>query len=114
MIGVVWAFWHLPNFILPSESPPWWYFLGYLPLIIALSVVFTWVYNSTGGNLLAVVVLHGAIDTALDMRVSTDSGMMAREDMLALLFLAAIAVGLVWRHGAANLSTRDRVFVESA
>jgi len=114
LIGLVWALWHLPNFILPSEPLPWWHPLTFVPLILALSVLFTWVYNSTGGNLFAVVVLHGAIDTALDLRLSSDSGMMAREDGIALLLFAVIAVGLVWRYGAANLSRRARVLAEPA
>lgn len=81
-------------------------------MILALSVLFTWVYNSTGGNLLAVVVLHGAIDTALNLRASADAGMTARQDWIAMLLFAAVAVGLVWRYGAANLCRGERQVVE--
>jgi hypothetical protein len=81
-------------------------------MIMAVSLLFTWVYNSTGGSLFAVVVLHGAIFTALGLCPSPDSGVAAREDVIFVLLFAAIAVGLVWRYGAANLSWRDRVVAE--
>lgn len=108
LIGLVWAFWHWPNFVIPSQPPPWWHPLIFAPLIMALSVVFTWVYNSTGGSLFAVVLLHGTIHAALGLCAAPDP-VAAREDVLFALLFTALAVGLVWRYGAANLSRRDRV-----
>jgi len=112
IIGLVWAVWHLPNFVIPSEQPLWWHLLAFIPLIMALSVLFTWAYNSTGGSLFAVVLLHGAIYAALQMCLAPNEGVSAREDVICLLLFAVIAVGLVWRYGAANLSWRDRVVAE--
>lgn len=112
IIGVAWAFWHFPNLVLPSDRPPWWHLLAFVPLTVALSLVFTWVCNSAGGNLLAVVVLHGALYTALSLCPAPDAGIAAQEDVILLLLWAAIAVGLVWRYGAADLSRRDRVVAE--
>jgi len=113
IIGLAWAFWHFPNFVIPSDHPPWWHLLAFVLLTMAFSVLFTWAYNSTGGSLFAVVVLHGATYTALGLCPAPDSGVSAREDVIFLLLFAFIAVGLVWRHGAANLSWRDRVVVET-
>jgi len=113
ILGLAWAFWHWPNFVLPSESPPWWHLPVFVPLIMALSVLFTWVYNSTGGSLLAVVLLHGAMYAALGLCDAPDSGVAAREDVLFGLLLAVIAVGLVWRYGATNLSWRHRVAAQT-
>jgi membrane protease YdiL (CAAX protease family) len=112
IIGLVWAFWHWPNFVIPSDRPPWWHVVAFVPLTMAVSVVFTWVFNSTRGSLFAVVLLHGAICTALGLCDAPDSGVAAREDVVALLLFAAIAVGLVWRYGAANLSGRHRIVAE--
>jgi membrane protease YdiL (CAAX protease family) len=112
IIGLGWAFWHWPNFVIPSESPPWWHLLAFVPLIMALSVVFTWVYNSTGGNLFAVVLFHGAIHTALGLCPCPDTGVAAQEDVVFLLLFAVVAAGLVWRYGATDLSWRDRVVAE--
>lgn len=60
VIGIVWAFWHLPHHFLLGTSP------GTVPevatyvlSITTMSIVFTVVYNSTKGSLLAVMLLHG-------------------------------------------------------
>jgi membrane protease YdiL (CAAX protease family) len=112
IIGLVWALWHWPNFVLPSEPLPWWHPPAYVLLITAVSVVFTWAYNSTGGSLFVVVLLHGAICAALGLCPSPDAGVAAREDVIFGLLFAVLAVGLVWRYGAANLSWRERVVAQ--
>jgi membrane protease YdiL (CAAX protease family) len=109
IIGSMWAFWHWPNFVIPSDRPPWWHVAAFVPVTVAVSLVFAWVYNSTGGSLFAVVLLHGAIYTASGLRAAPGPEAMALSDILRLLLFTAIAVGLVWRYGAANLSWRDRV-----
>jgi len=108
IIGVVWAFWHFPNF--PAYTPTM--VVALVAKVMALSLLFTWVYNSTGGSLFGVVLLHGAIIASTSLFDSRDAGVSLREDVIAGLLYAVIAVGLVWRYGAANLSWRDRVVAE--
>jgi len=111
IIGLVWAFWHFPNFFAFTPSD----LAAFVPKVIAMSVIFTWVYNSTGGSLFAVVVLHGAILASASLFAGPDSGgspAEMRQEVIIVLLYAAIAVGLVWRYGAANLSWRDRVVAE--
>lgn len=109
LIGLVWAFWHLPNFVIPSEPPPWLHVLAYVLLVMAFSVLFTWAYNSTGGSLFTVVVLHGALNAALELCASADSGVAARQVVVFGLLFSILAVGLVGRYGAADLSRHPRV-----
>jgi membrane protease YdiL (CAAX protease family) len=59
VLWVFWALWHLPLFfylytvsILP----------GFLTGLLAGAIVFTWLYNSTGGSILIVAVWHGAFN----------------------------------------------------
>jgi membrane protease YdiL (CAAX protease family) len=109
IIGLAWGFWHWPNYLIPTDSH-WWLLLTIIPIALATSVVFTWVYNSTGGSLFAVVLLHGAIYSASVFCPPTpDHGFSVRNEAIALLVFAVIPVGLVWRYGAVNLSLRDRV-----
>ena len=56
MLWVIWVFWHLPLFfymytfnILP----------GLLLGLLAGAIVFTWIYNSTGGSVLMTIIWHG-------------------------------------------------------
>ena len=49
-LGVVWAVWHLPAFVLPgfpqSDGP----FLLFTAALVAQSVLMTWIYRGTGGS----------------------------------------------------------------
>ncbi len=62
VVGVVWSAWHAPLFLLSgttqATSSPVWFTLGGL----ALAVLFAWVWNISGGNLLLLVLLHGALN----------------------------------------------------
>lgn len=62
VIGVIWFVWHVPLAYLPGEAN------AALPLpllaasIVALSVVYTWLFNNTSGSLLAVTLFHGGVN----------------------------------------------------
>ena len=62
VLGVLWALWHLPELISDPtrQRPP----LQFVVWVLALSVIFTWLYNSTNGSLPIVIICHAAIDTA--------------------------------------------------
>jgi len=59
VIGLVWAVWHLPKFLTAgsAQSYPFWLFVLDM---VASATIYTWVFNSTGGSLLAVTLLHAA------------------------------------------------------
>jgi membrane protease YdiL (CAAX protease family) len=58
-VGLVWAVWHLPLFYIPSETIYYQnLFLGFAVSITLLSVLMTWVYNSTNGSLLPALLMH--------------------------------------------------------
>lgn len=59
LLGVLWGAWHLPIFFYlfqPSIAIGW--FLG----LLSGAILFTWMYNSSGGNLLSVVVWHATFN----------------------------------------------------
>jgi uncharacterized protein len=62
VLGVLWALWHLPELISDptGQRPP----VPFLVWALALSVIFSWLYNSTNGSLPIVIICHTAIDTA--------------------------------------------------
>jgi membrane protease YdiL (CAAX protease family) len=61
IIGVIWTTWHIPKFLVAGyDTPLGWYLL----MTMARAVLFTWVYNGTGGSLLLVTIFHAAINTA--------------------------------------------------
>ena len=61
VLGVIWAFWHLPELISdPGQRPPLQFFVW----ILAQSVILAWLYNSTNGSLPIVIICHAAVNTA--------------------------------------------------
>ncbi|MGH7200221.1 MAG: CPBP family glutamic-type intramembrane protease, partial [Planctomycetaceae bacterium] len=111
IVGVAWALWHWPNYLIASIYPhPFWAFAAAIPMGMAASVLYIWVYNSTGGSLFAVVVLHGATVAVPNLAPPLDAEVAVLQRVIVPLLYAIIAIGLVWRYyGAANLSWRGRV-----
>ena len=54
ILGIIWACWHLPLYLVEPRMP----FYIYLPLVTVLSILFTWLYNNTGGSLIIAVLAH--------------------------------------------------------
>jgi CAAX protease family protein len=59
ILASVWAPWHLP--IYWGSSFEWWFW--FLAMVFALAILFTWVYNSSRGSLVPVVLLHVMANT---------------------------------------------------
>jgi len=51
-LGLAWAFWRLP--LMAYGAVPW----SDLAYVTAVSVVYAWLYNGTGGNLLIAMLFH--------------------------------------------------------
>lgn len=62
ILGVIWAAWHLPLFVLPDSGSTGQSFLVYSLHVTALSVVAAFLYWKTGGSLLLVMLLHAAVN----------------------------------------------------
>jgi membrane protease YdiL (CAAX protease family) len=72
ILGVVWALWHLPNWWIPVTEQyenvrgngNYLFFIGeFVLVLVALSVVFAFVYNGTGESMLAPLLLHASFNT---------------------------------------------------
>jgi hypothetical protein len=59
-VGAVWGLWHLPLFFLPGTSQHE-LAIPYIPFfcnILALSIVYGWLYNHTGGSIWTAIFVH--------------------------------------------------------
>nr|MDO8086539.1 type II CAAX endopeptidase family protein [Candidatus Sigynarchaeum springense] len=59
VLGMVWAAWHLPQFIIPGngmfyKTPLWTFF----PTVVAATFLFTWIYNNTNGSMMTSLLFH--------------------------------------------------------
>lgn len=58
-VGFIWAFWHLPLFLLPGYPQNDIPIVGYLLFIVPQSILLTWIYNKSQGSVIACMVYHG-------------------------------------------------------
>ncbi len=71
LLGVLWTFWHLPHFLTSAQrGGPGTDFSAFsiqFPLffleVMALSIIFTWVFNHTRGSVFIAILLHASYDT---------------------------------------------------
>ena len=118
ILGSIWTLWHLPLFFDPATGysiTPFWVFLFFL---LPVSVLITWVFNSTGGSVLVVMILHAVLNASGTplWRAIPEYGAMESPTVAlvtynyllqaAVLWAGAIVVVLVY--GATNLSRRSR------
>lgn len=95
VIGVVWAVWHLPLYVLPGAiyaSEP---FVTYVPLVVAFAFVYTWLYNAAGRALPVVVLLHAATNShsvLVPVPMEAIQGAMGGATSHAIVFGATVAV----------------------
>lgn len=104
-LGVLWSFWHLPAFFFRDTYMA----LGvrgfplFTVLMVFTSVVFTWLYNSTKGSLLIVILFHAVFNW---LSVSEAVGRFGAPIMSAPMVLWALY--MVRRHGRENAAPVPR------
>lgn len=62
IVGIVWAVWHLPNFLMPSYPHYGLPFSAFVLMTIAFSVLFTWFHLRTDGSLAIAIIFHAALN----------------------------------------------------
>jgi membrane protease YdiL (CAAX protease family) len=68
LLGILWTFWHLPDFLTSAQKggpgTGLYPFYAGLPVffleVMALAIIFTWVFNHTQGSLFIALVLHAS------------------------------------------------------
>lgn len=96
IIGFVWGLWHLPVYLAlnPYGDKTIVYFLVMLIGCFPLSILQTWLYNSTKGCLLICILLHNTINSSAAYFYKNLSGNEFRpiEILIVLLLAAAIII----------------------
>jgi hypothetical protein len=64
VVGLLWAFWHLPLWFVTGSVQSFQPFGGFLLQTLAVSVLFTWVWMGSRGSLPIALLLHTAINTS--------------------------------------------------
>jgi hypothetical protein len=96
VLGVIWAVWHAPLFLFdPSIIYRPENVVGFVPSILLVTVVITWVYNNTGGSLLAAILVHASFNFSHWALPVLEAGF-AREAYPFVLLAVTALIVLVW------------------
>lgn len=104
VLGFFWGLWHLPLFFMEGTTqaegaiPVWEFILQ----IMVLSVLFTWLYNNTGGSLLVAILFHTIGNTAGALLPPYFATGIGRWVYFGFLLLTAIIVVLIWGRRSLN------------
>lgn len=95
VLGVLWACWHLPLFFFPEADTYHQSFPLYLAQVTAVSVAMAWLFASTRGSLLPVMLLHAAVNNTKDIVPSAVANA-TNPWALSHSLVARLTVALLW------------------
>ena len=102
ILGVVWAFWHLPLMVIGQIH------LSDPVYIVAWTVVFTWVFNNTNGSVLIAMLMHNIHNVISGYYFSAmfSGADWVRQGWLLVALWCAVAAILVVVNGPEHLSRK--------
>jgi membrane protease YdiL (CAAX protease family) len=102
LLGIVWALWHLPLFMMQGTGSTGQSFPIYLLHVTALSVAMSWMYWKTQGSLLLVMIMHSAVNNSSGI---VPAALPQATDPMSFQgsLVAWVTVGVAWIVAAALL-----------
>ncbi|MBT3322384.1 MAG: CPBP family intramembrane metalloprotease [Anaerolineae bacterium] len=64
VIGLVWGIWHLPLWFMAGDLHSAYSFFAFVMMTMSISIVYAWLYNSSGKKLIVVIFFHAMSNTA--------------------------------------------------
>ena len=127
ILGVMWALWHLPVFFNPDTSYSNLPFFLFLPFIVPVAVLMTWLFNSTGGSVLMAMFFHAVLNSADELwkvlfpeysegKISAAEAAAASAHyyLMLTIVLGVVAVVVVLVYGPRDLSRYPREVLPAA
>ncbi len=117
LVGIVWGVWHLPLLILPGHSltgvNPW----IYLPGVIALSIILTWLTNAVKGSILPAIFFHASYNVSTSYYLvggSEGATMSLTGGSLLLAIFGTVALVLLIHYGPAQLAPVSQSIIDGS
>lgn len=95
LMGLLWWAWHLPLYLDPTSpmsTLPWY---GEIVFSLALTVLYTWIYNQTRGSLVFVTIFHAMSNTIAFLLLQIGVFQSSYLFVVGLTAVAALAIVLV-------------------
>jgi len=64
VIGVIWGIWHLPLWFMAGDLHSAYSFFAFVMMTTSISIMYAWLYNSSGKKLIVVMFFHAMNNTA--------------------------------------------------
>jgi len=101
IVWILWGIWHVPAFFYVYDPK---IAVGFAFGLLAGAIVFTWLYNSSGGSILMVILFHGVFNFATGAKEAKSGTLAAIVSTIVMVW----AVAVVFLYGSRNLSRRQR------
>ena len=109
VLGVFWLLWHTPEFFMAgiptgeivSGAVP---FLTFAADVLAMAVLYTWVFNNTKRSILSAILLHFSHNFILNMLIPISE----RADLLQSMILVLVAIIVVSVWGPKSLTRKPK------
>jgi membrane protease YdiL (CAAX protease family) len=109
VLGFFWWLWHLPAYFMQGVAQAYLPQGAYLTWVLAFSILMTWIYNNTGGNLLAALLFHTMANLANALfptfELAPAGNQQAYYYLAILTVIAAALVVMIW--GPQHLKRQD-------
>jgi membrane protease YdiL (CAAX protease family) len=94
VLGLLWAAWHIPAFMIPNISPLYQRnFLEWLPMALLFTVICTWIFNNTEGSVLAAAIFHASLNISVVVLPTQSSFWYFHGILLLAVILIVIVFG---------------------
>ena len=92
VVSVIWAAWHLPNALFGQSATET---ITHLLATVVNGLVLAWAYNSTGGSVLIVMLLHGAQNATAGLMAELLEGSQSGPSASAYYLVSAMTFGVL-------------------
>ena len=113
VVGLVWAAWHLPFFLVFPDVGvaggfPLW---AYVPVLVSWSFLFSWSVDAAGGSVVVAVLLHASANTTLGTLGVVDPSnpqLLVTFVVVQLVLVGALVAWIGWGGDAADSGSLAR------
>lgn len=100
LLGILWAFWHLPHFLTVVQrggpgsdiSLLYFNFPIFIVLCLSISIILTWVFNAKQGNLFIVMLVHASLNVFSLIQPYLANPVFEESDLSIVLGLSLLAL----------------------
>jgi membrane protease YdiL (CAAX protease family) len=93
VLGLIWAIWHLPLYILAGQDPLW--IAGQIISLVGIRILIAFIFNNTGKSVFATILFHAVYNVCT---ITVTSFYTSTGHLITSIFIVitAVAVTLLW------------------